>query len=630
MRLRRRYFWWVQVLIPVIFGFAISLVLTYILYGGHKRDRLASQAEKFLIEFALKGAKHDAISNDKISIVSLTENDLAYLPPSKSKKYKGADISAYADVLRKVSASKPDFIFLSWFPEAHQTSAQYLKPLIEVIREIGDKTKVFVAYPVAEIGLLPSQLREAVTVLEGDDCHYEVTSYCSYDKNWSGKWIVQTIADLFWGQDEALLPRSHISTNLPHTWPNYLVNVPRPKSLHEYSFKDVYDGDINFSGNAVFIGDRLIQKPEFAVSPSVLQRLFTIHDDATRNVSETGTPYHVFWAQLAQMFHDRQTVAVLPSWLTDGLIAVYCLTMFYLLWRFPAYWALALLLGISVALPFLNRFFLRDFGFYAPSFDIIYAGFLAFLYPAFGLLSVELYRRWKLAALERTLQNTEALKRNFISLISHNLNTPVARMQGLVDMLWSMPEANRFSDLLHPLREEIARLQLCVRGVLISSSLSDGTFHESHYSVQSLKDEMEGLIKPLLERLGISLQLHLPRDEDERLIPFFVDARAYCYAVASLLALLDTHRERDLDCLLTINIEEKDEIYDLCLTIKGLDAQEISKLHSFLDSFLGTGQETFFMQMLLRFLRVFFSAYRVSTSSAAPGSFSMHVPVRFS
>lgn len=630
MKRGRRYLWWIEVLIPLVFGFAISLILTSVLYGGHKRDRLASQAEKYLIEFALRGAKREATSKEKISVVSLTENDLSVFPSSTNKKYKGADISAYAEVLEKIALSKPKLIFLSWFPEAHLTSEQYLKPIIDVIARIGDNTKVFIAYPVAEIGLLPDKLREAVSILEGDDCHYEVTSYCSYDKNWSGKWIIQTIADLFWDEDEAKLPRYHISTNLPHTWPNYLVNVPRPDSLREYSFSDVRDGQVNFSGDAVFIGDRLIQRPEFAVSAQVLQRLFTIHDDATRDISEAGTPYHVFWAQLAQMFHDRQTVAVLPAWLTQCMIVIYCLTMFYLLWRYPAYWALCFLLVVSLALPFLNRLFLRHFGFYAPCFDIIYAGFLAFLYPAFGLLSVELYRRWQLAALERTLQNTEALKRNFISLISHNLNTPVARMQGLVDMLCVMPEADKLSSLLQPLREEIARLQLCVRGVLISSSLSDRTFHESNYSAQSLQDEMEALIKPLLDRLGIRIHLQLPRDEEERLIPFFVDARAYCFAVASLLALLGLERDKKVDCLLNVIIGENSDFYDLCLTIRGLDAQELSRVKRLSDSFLSSSHEAFFMHMLLRFLEVFFSAYEASISTDVPTSFSLHVPVRSS
>lgn len=628
MRHGRRYLWWIEVLVPLIFGFIVSLVLTFVLYDGHKRDRLASQAEKFLVEFALKGAKRDAIANDRISIVSLTEQDLPYFHPSENKRYKGADISAYATVVERIARTKPEMIFLSWFPEAHSPSESYLKPLLKTLREVGSLTKIYVAYPVAEIGLLPGELREIVTILEGDDCHYEMTSYCSYDKAWSGKWVVQTIADLFWGSEEANLPRYHVSTNLPHTWPNYLLNLPRSESIAEFSFKDVKDGNLNFAGKAVFIGDRIVQKPEFAVSPQILQRLFTIHDDATRDISETGTPYHVFWAQLAQMFHDKQTIAVVPEWAHDFFIVLYCVVMFYLLWRFPAYFALSFLLIVSLAFPFLNRIFLRKFGFYVPSFDIIYAGFLAFLYPAFGLLSIELYRRWKLAALERTLQSREALKRNFISLISHNLNTPVARMQGLVDMLWAAPEADSILNLLHPLRKEIARLQLCVRAVLISSSLSDRTFHEANYSAQSLQTEMDGLIRPLLDRLGVRFELSLPRDEEGRFAPFFIDARAYCFAVASFLTLVGSANDKPLKCLIGVIIKESGDSYDLSLTVKGLNAVGMSRVQRFSDSFLHSPDEAFFDQMLFRFLQVFFDAYESRTVMSGSDVFSFHVSVR--
>lgn len=628
MKQGRRYLWWVEVLVPLVFGFIVSLVLTYVLYGGHKRDRLASQAEKFLIEFALKGAKHDAITNDKISVISLTEDDLPYFPSSENKRYKGADISAYATILEKVARTKPEMIFLSWFPEAHNPSEAYLKPLLQAVREVKHLTKIYVAYPVAEIGLLPEALREDVTVLEGDDCHYEMTSYCSYDKAWSNKWVVQTIADLFWDSEEERLPRYHVSTNLPHTWPNYLLNLPRQGSLQEFSFKDVKNGDLSFSGKTVFIGDRLTQKPEFPVSPQILQRLFTIHDDATRDISETGTPYHVFWAQLAQMFYDRETIAVVPEWAHNFFIVMYCVTMFYLLWRLPAYWALCFLLVTSIALPFLNRIFLAHLRFYVPSFDIIYAGFLAFLYPAFGLLSIELYRRWKLAALERTLQNREALKRNFISLISHNLNTPVARMQGLVDMLWAAPDADRILNLLHPLRKEIARLQLCVRAVLISSALSDRTFHEANYSAQSLHAEMDALIKPLLDRLGVRFELSLPRDDEERLVPFFIDARAYCFAAASFLTLVSQAAEKPLNGFLAVIINENADFYDLSLTVKGVNAAGMNRAQRFSDSFLHSRDEAFFEQMLSRFLRVFFDAYNSSISIVSADAFSFRVSVR--
>ncbi|MFH1262238.1 MAG: ATP-binding protein [Pseudomonadota bacterium] len=57
-------------------------------------------------------------------------------------------------------------------------------------------------------------------------------------------------------------------------------------------------------------------------------------------------------------------------------------------------------------------------------------------------LIVEYKGRWRYQEEARLLSEVETLKDNFMSLVSHNLKTPIARIQGIVEMLLAAKEQN--------------------------------------------------------------------------------------------------------------------------------------------------------------------------------------------
>ncbi|GAG95417.1 unnamed protein product, partial [marine sediment metagenome] len=138
-------------------------------------------------------------------------------------------------------------------------------------------------------------------------------------------------------------------------------------------------------------------------------------------------------------------------------------------------------------------------------FDAIYAGLTTFLFAAFGKLSYQNFQRWRLEEAEKTFELTADLKRNFISLISHNLNTPIARMQGLVDVLLAKTADQAIHEDLSSAGQLVARLQVGIRSVLVSTAVEDRSLNNVPMTLKTFEGEFLNVVGSFLEKLGRSV-----------------------------------------------------------------------------------------------------------------------------
>jgi signal transduction histidine kinase len=131
------------------------------------------------------------------------------------------------------------------------------------------------------------------------------------------------------------------------------------------------------------------------------------------------------------------------------------------------------------------------------------------------------------------LSNTKV---NLLALISHNLNTPIAKMRGLYDILRPGLEAKKKCKKdFAVLDREIATLQLCLKSVLIGSRLSENTKNESRTFLLNFLDEFHSSMGALIAKIDKSFEIEL-EGEDER-ISFNIDGPAIFHLVACLIAL---------------------------------------------------------------------------------------------
>src|SRR5690606_15763066 len=101
--------------------------------------------------------------------------------------------------------------------------------------------------------------------------------------------------------------------------------------------------------------------------------------------------------------------------------------------------ALGTFLMVSTSAPLLNALLMATVGVFVPVFDVIFAGLSSVVFLAFAKLSLESLRTRRFRLQRQIDSDVADVKGNFISLVSHNLNTPVAKMQGMLDLLNQLP-----------------------------------------------------------------------------------------------------------------------------------------------------------------------------------------------
>jgi hypothetical protein len=105
---------------------------------------------------------------------------------------------------------------------------------------------------------------------------------------------------------------------------------------------------------------------------------------------------------------------------------------------------------------------------YIPVMDLIIAGLIVFTAATFISVALSSYRKWRLTAQEDLAVATADIKENFIHLISHNLNTPIAQLRGLMDIIASTNEDN---SPLHEASTKLEYVRIITQCVLNTSSL---------------------------------------------------------------------------------------------------------------------------------------------------------------
>jgi len=492
--------------LPILIGLLLIAVITDIVYSGGRRESMAAKAESFLIEQSLRFAAQPAKKVGEVVVVSADESDYKFFTHVKGSSLRDLEIEEYARVVEKIASFKPSYIIVNWLHYAHKNMETDLEPFVRRLARLSNVSNIYLAFPSKLVHAVPELIKDNLKVLEANDCVYRVNSFCSYNKAWDS-WMIQNLVNFFWKP----IPSMHISDNLPHKTSNFLLNLPLADSMTQLNFRETLkskQGKSIFFEKAVFVGNDLSQDSRFWQSKYLIERTFIASSKNKSDLTKFGVPFHVFWAQMAQMFIDESTVAV-PSRRVGlfVLIVLAAIIVFSLMKVGPAASFGCFLLYILLY-PIVNFFLLRFLGGYVPVFDMIYGGFITFICSSFIFISFTNYRSWMDHIKERHFEHTLDLKSNFISLISHNLNTPIAKLQGLVDAI-ILGELSEEHKLLYQTRKEIFDMLITTRSVLLLMSLDEGTAHTQALSVDKVYEDLVNSLEGNFERLQIEGEVTL-------------------------------------------------------------------------------------------------------------------------
>lgn len=541
----RRRFWWLDVVYPLLFSVMLFLFVTSLFFSGPKHRRISSFWEnKFLLysiqKFSLQSSDHKT----PLTLVRYLESDHKILP--HAPKLRDAHITTYARSLLKLSELGVKTVVVNWSPAAHDERHGYYQPLIDAIREIRHQTKVIIAYPDLKAWNLPQELKSIATVVDDLTCSEPREIVCPYLPE-AKDWVIEQIMQHSLSVTGKKLPKLSISENLTLPAPSYIVHTVDEGLLKQMSMTNLFDmssQDKSLEHHLVILGNDLVQEATSEDQVDIIRRVWTAHDDMTAALRVQGTTLHVFWAQLADQFLKNRFVRVLPQWATWMIAASLSLFVVATILRLGAVYALAAYLFIMFSSPLANSLLIALMGIYVPLFDILYSGGVSFLLFAFFNLSLTTFQRWRLDARMRAHGRTTQLKNNFISLLSHNLNTPIAKMQGLFEVVERQTVAGGSTQDLDQAFAIVSRMRLTVRTVLVTASVLEGHLRTEQHQLNSFLDDFMADYGSWLRRLGLSITSKHQDNADGHICFFTADSRAAMSGLLAIQALFSAGQQR--------------------------------------------------------------------------------------
>lgn len=500
---------------PLFLALLFFLGLSYLFYAGPKQRRIASQIEERIIglSISLASPPPNSVSSRDVAIVGLR------FDPGQ----QDASLARYRDAISKLLSAKAKTIYVNWQPLLHRHEEDYAQLLqLHFLAKRRGQAIYWVILPKLA-KYLPATFREHAHILAADPCQWGLQITCVYNPRWN-EWIIQHLGTRLAAPPLAELSKTAvISSNLPRALQAYLLFLAPASTLRSYSLEELGDRPSSLNASHYFVG------PSDSVHLSEMSALKTLEG--------SQTPKQVFWARYAAMVMRGDWVRVVPSQLTNILVLLVTLaTVFGLV-----YWGALSALGISVVLylltPLINAWSIRYLGWYLPVFNIMYAGVSTLLLATFAMLAIEAFRFWRLRLKERMEEEMVAVKGNFISLISHNLNTPVAKMQGMLVALEHFAVDAALKHDVNVSQLLLTKIQLAIRAVLVTTALEDGQINREAVTILSLLSDVEQSLKTPLKRLGCSFSVHALGHEDLD-IPFRIDKRALVTAIFALIAVL--------------------------------------------------------------------------------------------
>ncbi len=120
-------------------------------------------------------------------------------------------------------------------------------------------------------------------------------------------------------------------------------------------------------------------------------------------------------------------------------------------------------------------------------------------------------KNWQLEQEKKSIAELEQLKNNFVSLISHDLKTPIAKIQAIVERLLLKEHTPELTQDLKSLRNSSHELHRYIQSILKTLRLEARDFHlnKEVTDINDLVKTVSALIKPLAQEKQIQITENL-------------------------------------------------------------------------------------------------------------------------
>ncbi len=198
----------------------------------------------------------------------------------------------------------------------------------------------------------------------------------------------------------------------------------RPRGTYEaISFLDVWDGKEvkNLQDKVILVG----QDAKFN-EPNYLQTPFS------RDI--TGMSRLEYNANVIDTLILDQGILQSPGWVNILATLLFSVLTLFITLRLRPLKAIFSILGMSLGIFIISWFLMSVFGFWFAYMHSLLAIFINYYFFIPYRLITENRKSWEYKKKNEILTQVEELKNNFISMMSHDLKTPLAKIQGMADM----------------------------------------------------------------------------------------------------------------------------------------------------------------------------------------------------
>ena len=496
---------WLRFAAPIVTGLLLIWLIIHIMYFGGPRESLVARTESEVLRFSLRNSVYStADSGKQVIAFSASSTDLKVTKRAPHPALNDAHIMEYAQVLEYVARHNPKWIVMSWLTQAHPMTPEYLEPLTSAIDRLKIHDRVTLALNFFAAGTIDPNFARRYNVVEARDCYHEINLHCSFSPDWS--WMPQQILSRFLPE-----PDKYTSTNLPHHLPNIIMNLPDIGSLRQFSFLDARDPVASAipEDSIVFIGNSATQDVMFRDNKEVLQRTYVANSTANRSLQADGIPWHMFWASMTAMLLDYKMVEVAPIWFGYLLCAIFFVLILWLAFRKIDRTSIIFFVGIVGGLLSFNLISVPYFQYYLPVTPIFISCFVTLTSSIFLRISMNNYRKSRLLATAQRADEARDLKQNFLQLISHNLNTPIAQLRGLLELMAAETPTNTSIGTALLLADFV---RITARATLATSAMPTRTPLIQHLNVGDVLGRFLDDESAFLERFGTKVIIGAPVD----------------------------------------------------------------------------------------------------------------------
>ncbi|MEZ4871493.1 MAG: ATP-binding protein [Bdellovibrionales bacterium] len=224
-----------------------------------------------------------------------------------------------------------------------------------------------------------------------------------------------------------------------------------PNTYPSISFKQVLDGKVPsgfFEGKIVIVGHHSDRNHQFYTPVGYMSRSELLANSVDNLAS-------------GDLITSAPTV-----WYVAGLLLLLIVTVWIII-VYPQMITVVLFFGIGIVVVTFSFWLFDTYCIWSPILAPIVQIFTTFVIFTTRQLSIKENLNWRLEEEKRVLTEVKNLKDNFVSLISHDLKTPIAKIQAIVDRTINEEDIRpELKENLLSLRNESEELNRYIQGIL--------------------------------------------------------------------------------------------------------------------------------------------------------------------